>query len=57
MLVLAADHIINNQAVFHKAIGIAEQYALADHLVTFDRAEHAGNGLWVYSARRGVDRR
>ena len=35
MLVLAADHIINNQAVFHKAIGIAEQYALADHLVTF----------------------
>lgn len=35
MLVLAADHIINNEAVFHKAIEIAEQYALADHLVTF----------------------
>lgn len=35
MLVLAADHIINNRDVFHKAIKIAEQYALAEHLVTF----------------------
>ncbi|EGT3583937.1 NTP transferase domain-containing protein, partial [Klebsiella oxytoca] len=35
MLVLAADHIINNQQVFHDAIRVAEQYAQADHLVTF----------------------
>jgi UTP-glucose-1-phosphate uridylyltransferase len=35
MLVLAADHIINNQQVFHDAIRVAEQYAHADHLVTF----------------------
>ncbi|MCP6203584.1 mannose-1-phosphate guanylyltransferase/mannose-6-phosphate isomerase [Klebsiella pneumoniae] len=35
MLVLAADHIINNQQVFHDAICVAEQYAQADHLVTF----------------------
>lgn len=35
MLVLAADHIINNQQVFHKAISVAEQYARTDHLVTF----------------------
>ncbi|HFP9274692.1 mannose-1-phosphate guanylyltransferase/mannose-6-phosphate isomerase [Klebsiella pneumoniae] len=35
MLVLAADHIINNQQVFHDAIHVAEQYAQADHLVTF----------------------
>lgn len=35
MLVLAADHIINNQQIFHKAISVAEQYALTDHLVTF----------------------
>jgi mannose-1-phosphate guanylyltransferase len=35
MLVLAADHIINNQSVFHDAIRVAEQYADAGHLVTF----------------------
>ncbi|WP_021313303.1 mannose-1-phosphate guanylyltransferase/mannose-6-phosphate isomerase [Klebsiella pneumoniae] len=35
MLVLAADHIINDLRVFHKAISVAEQYALENHLVTF----------------------
>ncbi len=35
MLVLAADHIIGNQQAFHDAIRVAEQYAQADHLVTF----------------------
>lgn len=35
MLVLAADHIINNQMVFHQAISTAENYARAGHLVTF----------------------
>ncbi|WP_058914164.1 mannose-1-phosphate guanylyltransferase/mannose-6-phosphate isomerase [Entomohabitans teleogrylli] len=35
LLVLAADHIINNKAVFHKAIRIAERYAREDRLVTF----------------------
>ena len=35
MLVLAADHIINNQPVFHDAIRVAEQYADEGHLVTF----------------------
>ena len=35
MLVLAADHIINNHTAFHDAIGVAEKYAQADHLVTF----------------------
>ena len=35
MLVLAADHIINNHSVFHDAIREAEQYARADNLVTF----------------------
>lgn len=35
MLVLAADHIINNQQVFRDVIRVAERYAEADHLVTF----------------------
>lgn len=35
MLVLAADHIINNHCVFHEAIRVAERYTQADHLVTF----------------------
>lgn len=35
MLVLAADHIINNHKAFHDAIGVAAKYAQADHLVTF----------------------
>ncbi|EMN5859954.1 mannose-1-phosphate guanylyltransferase/mannose-6-phosphate isomerase [Pluralibacter gergoviae] len=35
MLVLAADHIISNHTAFHDAIGVAEKYAKADHLVTF----------------------
>ena len=35
MLVLAADHIINNHCVFHEAIRVAERYAQADYLVTF----------------------
>ncbi|EPH0092828.1 mannose-1-phosphate guanylyltransferase/mannose-6-phosphate isomerase [Pluralibacter gergoviae] len=35
MLVLAADHIINNHQAFHEAIRVAEKYAQADQLVTF----------------------
>ncbi|AVR05017.1 mannose-1-phosphate guanylyltransferase/mannose-6-phosphate isomerase [Pluralibacter gergoviae] len=35
MLVLAADHIINNHCVFHEAIRVAERYAKTDYLVTF----------------------
>jgi mannose-1-phosphate guanylyltransferase len=35
MLVLAADHVINNVDIFHKAIDSASYYANRDHLVTF----------------------
>lgn len=65
MLVLAADHIINNQQVFHDAIRVAEQYAHADHLVTFgivpntpetgygyiQRGDALGEGAYALSGR------
>lgn len=35
MLVLAADHIINNPMILHDAVRIAAQHAATDHLVTF----------------------
>ncbi|EMC9823251.1 mannose-1-phosphate guanylyltransferase/mannose-6-phosphate isomerase, partial [Klebsiella aerogenes] len=35
MLVLAADHVINNAPLFHDAINVAEKYAEEGHLVTF----------------------
>ncbi|HED3054311.1 mannose-1-phosphate guanylyltransferase/mannose-6-phosphate isomerase [Raoultella ornithinolytica] len=35
LLVLAADHIINNVQVFHDAVRIAQKYADIGHLVTF----------------------
>lgn len=35
LLVLAADHIINNPKLLHDAIHIAQQHAYNDHLVTF----------------------
>lgn len=35
LLVLAADHIINNVQVFHNAIQVAQKYAEVGHLVTF----------------------
>ncbi|HDG9809451.1 mannose-1-phosphate guanylyltransferase/mannose-6-phosphate isomerase [Raoultella planticola] len=35
LLVLAADHIINNVQVFHEAVRVAQKYAEIGHLVTF----------------------
>ncbi|HAU5562567.1 TPA: mannose-1-phosphate guanylyltransferase/mannose-6-phosphate isomerase [Serratia fonticola] len=35
LLVLAADHVIENRAAFHQAITTATQYAKQGHLVTF----------------------
>lgn len=54
MLVLAADHIINNKVVFHKAIDIAEQYATAGHLVTFGIVPNAPETGYGYIQRGGA---
>lgn len=51
MLVLAADHIINNQSVFHDAIRVAEQYADAGHLVTFGIVPNAPETGYGYIQR------
>lgn len=51
MLVLAADHIINNQQVFHDAISVAENYALAGHLVTFGIVPNAPETGYGYIQR------
>lgn len=53
MLVLAADHIINNQPVFHDAIRVAEQYADEGHLVTFGIVPNAPETGYGY-IQRGV---
>ncbi len=53
MLVLAADHIINNQPVFHNAIRVAEQYADGGHLVTFGIVPNAPETGYGY-IQRGV---
>ncbi|WP_420107164.1 sugar phosphate nucleotidyltransferase [Klebsiella pneumoniae] len=53
MLVLAADHIINNQPVFHDAIRVAEQYADEGHLVTFIIVPNAPETGYGY-IQRGV---
>ena len=51
MLVLAADHIINNQAVFHDAVRVAEEYAQKDHLVTFGIVPNAPETGYGYIQR------
>ncbi len=51
MLVLAADHVINNQQVFHKAINVAKQYALSNHLVTFGIVPNAPETGYGYIQR------
>ena len=53
MLVLAADHIINNQSAFHDAIRVAEQYADEGHLVTFGIVPNAPETGYGY-IQRGV---
>ncbi|MFB2942045.1 sugar phosphate nucleotidyltransferase, partial [Klebsiella pneumoniae] len=53
MLVLAADHIITNQPVFHDAIRVAEQYADEGHLVTFGIVPNAPETGYGY-IQRGV---
>lgn len=53
MLVLAADHIINNQSAFHDAIQVAEQYADEGHLVTFGIVPNAPETGYGY-IQRGV---
>ncbi len=52
MLVLAADHIINNQPVFHDAIRVAEQYADEGHCHLRYRAERPETGYGYI--QRGV---
>ncbi|EHS4818087.1 mannose-1-phosphate guanylyltransferase/mannose-6-phosphate isomerase [Escherichia coli] len=51
MLVLAADHIINNQSAFHDAIRVAEQYADEGHLVTFGIVPNAPETGYGYIQR------
>lgn len=51
MLVLAADHIINSQQLFHDAIRVAERYAVADHLVTFGIVPNAPETGYGYIHR------
>jgi mannose-1-phosphate guanylyltransferase len=51
MLVLAADHVINNHQVFHKAINVAKQYALSNHLVTFGIVPNAPETGYGYIQR------
>ncbi|HFP9402819.1 TPA: mannose-1-phosphate guanylyltransferase/mannose-6-phosphate isomerase [Raoultella planticola] len=51
MLVLAADHIINNKLVFHDAICVAKQYAEGGHLVTFGIVPNAPETGYGYIQR------
>ncbi len=49
LLVLAADHVIQNQANFIQAVQQAIPQAAAGKLVTFGIVPHApGNRLWLY---------
>ncbi|XTZ39539.1 mannose-1-phosphate guanylyltransferase/mannose-6-phosphate isomerase [Salmonella enterica] len=51
MLILASDHVINNQDVFHQTIRIAEKYAMADQMVTFGIVPHTAETGYGYIQR------
>lgn len=55
MLVLAADHVIQDEAIFRDAVNQAIPYAEAGKLATFGIVPTGGNGLWVYSKGASVD--
>ncbi|NRB13667.1 MAG: mannose-1-phosphate guanylyltransferase/mannose-6-phosphate isomerase, partial [Rhizobiales bacterium] len=56
LLVLAADHVIENEAAFHAAINIAEKYAEDDKLVTFGIVPtHAETGYGYVKRGNAVD--
>ena len=54
LLVMPADHKINNPEAFTAAVEVALPMAVSEHLVTFGiTPTHPGNRLWLYSQRHG----
>lgn len=52
LLVLPADHLINNISAFHNAIIIATEQANMGNLVTFGIVPYrASHRLWIYKSR------